>query len=1246
MEERQQMDKRLRDLIEIIHFTEHVSAKIHRLLDDAEIYRTVKEEFAQSKRYATTILLLTDDESKLRIAETSTAPDMVKAAEKVTGLRLREYKIDLKKSSVCSQVIEEGKTVQASVSDIIGELFPRPLAHLIPKILGLEKALSILTPLKRHGKIIGALSMTSTELAEHFIPSVRNLARHISSALELADENAERKRAEAKRAYRLEMERVLGQVSNRFMDLQNLDQTINEMLKDTSTVLNANRAYQFKIYDDGAKMSNTHEWVAEGITPQIENLQGLDTDVFPWWMSKLYNNEVIAVSDISQLPSPEKEMLEEQGILSILVVPIFTHGTLHGFFGFDETRRHREWESEETGLLRNAGEILGRALERTQARQALQRHNLELAALNVVADTLASSLELQDLLDEALSRTVATLGFAGGLVALDDEHTGELALFSHTRLPRSLVEHLEIHGLSGTLCDFVYREGMSLGLRDLREGAPVGVPELLKVGLQSYMGTPIAHKARTLGAICLFDTAPHPVSESDHALLTAIGRQVGVAVENARLFQDIARERQVARTLLDTAEALSTTLQLDKLLERVLDELQRVVPYDAASINLLRDGRCRIIASRGLEQVPSDSKECDLDELPPVQRVVRERGPVIVPDVHEEPGWLPVEGLGPVRSWLGVPLIYKDRVIGVLMMDSHHPDTYDEEAAHLVFAFSRQVAMAMENARLYEQTRAQLREANLLHGVTAALSSSLAVDQILPYVARSLCEALNGTSAEIYSLNEEANTVTVVAEYAIPRSVEDELRWDLGRTYALAGFPATAEALAQRCPMQVRVDDPEADPRGRAELKAHAAQAMLLLPMVVRDRVVGFAGVWESQGPRHFTKGEIALGQTLANQAAIALENARLYEAAQRELAERVQAEKALRRLKEFNEGIVQGVAEALCVEDADGIITFVNPAMEGLLGYAPGELVGQHWQTTVPSEEVERVQEKRSHRLAGVSERYETRLRAKDGREIPVLANARPLFEGEVFTGVLGAFTDITERKREEEAQKRFISNVSHELRTPVHNIRSSITLLRKYEQALLPVAQKERLLAAIDSESKRLGELIEDVLTLSRLDRSATMLRRKEADLNVLLRQACDHLQSALGRWSGIARQALPDRPILVEIDPSLMLQVAVNLLDNAIKYSPEGDRITLTSGQGETEAWFSIQDEGVGMTGEQIEQIFDRFYRVTSAHETSGAGIGLAVAKEIVKLHDGRIEVQSEPGQGSCFTVYLPVSVGGEK
>ncbi len=538
---------------------------------------------------------------------------------------------------------------------------------------------------------------------------------------------------------------------------------------------------------------------------------------------------------------------------------------------------------------------------------------LELSALNGVAHALSSSLELQDILDDALSRTVHAMGFSGGLIALV-ERDGDMALYSNTDLPPSLAAHLETQGMGGvpstenghfdgTLCDFVYREREPLSLQDLRQSAPVDVEKLLEAGILSYAGAPIVYHDRALGAFCLLSDMPHSFSENDSALLTAIGQQIGVVVENARLFGDVVREREVAHTLLDTVETLSTTLRLDKLLERVLDKLQGMAPYDVASISMLRDGRCWTIVSRGRERALGGSFA--LAERPLVRRVVREQRPIIVSDVRDEPDWVPIEGLEQVRSWMGTPLIFKSQVIGVLMIDSHQPDTYDETVAAPVLIYAHQVALAIENSRLYEQTRAQLREANVLHSVTAALSSTLNMEQILPYVARSLCEILNGTSVEIYNLDRDADTVVIVASYVTSDASEKERRSNLGQTHALAALPAAAEAMSQRQPLQLRADDSEIDPREQARLKARGAHATLLLPAAVGDRVLGFAQVWESQTPRRFTAGEIATGHTLVHQAAVAMDNAQLFgevESAKIELQQRARSlEEANVRLKELD---------------------------------------------------------------------------------------------------------------------------------------------------------------------------------------------------------------------------------------------------------------------------------------------------------------------------------------------------------
>ncbi len=934
--------------------------------------------------------------------------------------------------------------------------------------------------------------------------------------------------------------------------------------------------------------------------------------------------------------------------------------------------------------------------ERVRVEQALQRRNLELAALNSVSQALSSSLELQDLVDEALSRVLHAMEFTGGLICLADEKTGALALCSHKGLPPPLVEHLEAHGLSGTLCDFVYQEGTPLGLEDLRESAPVDVGGLLKVGLQSYVGAPIVHQDRILGTFCLFGTAPHPISESDYALLTAIGQQIGVAVENARLFRRVAREHEVAQTLLDTAETLSATLRLDQLLERVLDELQRVVPYDKASISLLRDERYQIVASRGLKRVPYAQEEHVLAESPLVQRIVHGRGPVIVPDVHDEPDWLPVEGLELVRSWLGVPLISKDEVIGVLMVDSHHPNTYDKDASRLALTFAHQVAMAMENSRLYGQTRAQLRETTLLHSVTAALSSTLDLSQILPYVARSLCEILNSTGTEIYSLDEEANTITVVAEYTIPRSVEDELPSDLGRTYPLADFPATAEALAQRRPMQVQVDNPEADPRERAELKAHGVLASLLLPMVARDRVVGFAKVWESQGSRRFTQGEIAMGQTLIHQAATAIENARLFEETQHRVRE-------LRLLHDVGlaaasgvrlEETLQAAAEALVAELQDTRIALMllepesgTLRVKASAGY-PEAIKDLHLQS---GEGITGWVAQHGEPALVPDVRLDPRYVAGDPDTRSELCV--PLVAGPLVIGVLNVespqpntFTDddlrllstltsnltmLVERARLfeevetaraelqqraqalEEANVRlqeldrlksqFLANMSHELRTPLNSIIGFSEVLVDGLVGEMPPEQMD-CVRDIHSSGDHLLALINDILDISKIEAGRMELEATTVDPADLLAGVQATISSLIEKKSQVLKIELEDDLPSLIADPFRLKQVLLNLLSNANKFTPTEGQITLSCRLADQATMlFSVADTGIGIKPEDQEIIFEEFRQAdgSAAREITGTGLGLTISKRLIEIHGGHLWVESDLGHGATFSFLLPIA-----
>lgn len=1107
----------------------------------------------------------------------------------------------------------------------------------------------------------------------------------------------ERQQAEARQTYYLQMERVLSQISARFVEPSDPDEAIRETLRAAGTVLNASRAYLFRIHDGGGRMSNTHEWVDGGTPSQQKLSQDVELSPLTWWTEKLRAQEVIAVSDIDQLPPPERRFLKARGARSILCSPLYVHGTLYGFFSFDDTVRSREWEREEIGFLRNVAQILSRALERAQSEEAVRRRSRELSTLHAIAQTLSSSMELSQTLDQALSYMIEALDFDAGLICLSDEHTGELVLFAHRGLPLALTRQLQATGLAGTPCEAVYRMGRPLTMEGLGADSSPEVIKLLEAGFRAYLGVPICHKDRPVGTIGLFDTGPHTVSEDDQALLIAVGRQIGIAVENARLFEAVAREREIARTLLNTATALSRTLQLDKLLDQVLDELRGIVPYDAALIGLVRGDTCWFVASQGMDRSGRLARGFRLEALPLVQETLRRQEPLTVEDLHADPAWCPFEEAEPFHAWLGVPLVVKERPIGVLVTLSRRAGAYNQEQARFAAAFGNQVALAIENARLYERTRAQLQEANLLRGFAAALSATLEEEQILAYVARHLCEALNGTSVEIYGLDEERDTCTIIAEYMARAASLKEQVSELGQTYPLSDYPATVQALADRQPLQVQVEDPRADPQERADLEAYGAYAKLILPMVARDRVLGFAEVWESGGPRQFTESEIGLGQTLVNQAAVALEGARLFAETQRRVRElQLLHNVSLAAASGLHlRDVLQAAAEALAaaLEGSCVAVMLLEPESQALrlevgVGYPPetvrglrlpaGEgITGWVAQTGEPVLVPDVRAEPRyfeadpstrselcvplvvDQEVIGVINVESVRLNAftpDDQRLMSTLAgNLAVLIQrARLFDEVEAARAELQERaKALEDANIRlqeldrlksqFLATMSHELRTPLNSIIGFSEVLMDGLVGDLTPEQKE-CVQDIHSSGQHLLALINDILDLSKIEAGRMKLSPTAFDVKELLAEVQATVAPLIAKKSQLLTVQYPEELPPLTADRFRIKQVLLNLLSNAHKFTPAEGRITLSCRPADAAGMlFSVSDTGIGIRPEDQEIIFEEFRQAesTAPREMTGTGLGLAISKRLVEMHGGRIWVESRWGEGATFSFIVPLA-----
>ena len=245
---------------------------------------------------------------------------------------------------------------------------------------------------------------------------------------------------------------------------------------------------------------------------------------------------------------------------------------------------------------------------------------------------------------------------------------------------------------------------------------------------------------------------------------------------------------------------------------------------------------------------------------------------------------------------------------------------------------------------------------------------------------------------------------------------------------------------------------------------------------------------------------------------------------------------------------------------------------------------------------------------------------------------------------GVIAVLHDITEQRRLDDARREFVANVSHELRTPLTNIRS-------YTETLLdaagdiPLDTEKQFLGVISSESERMARIVTDLLTLSRLDYGRMELRMTRFSLSALLRKVADAMKFTAEDSGHELTVDAPDSLPEITGDRERIEQVVVNILSNAVKYTPSGGHIRLAACEGEKNTVrITVQDDGIGIPAEDVPRLFERFYRVDKARSRAagGTGLGLAIAKEIVEKHGGHIELASEYGKGTTVHITLPTDL----
>ena len=336
---------------------------------------------------------------------------------------------------------------------------------------------------------------------------------------------------------------------------------------------------------------------------------------------------------------------------------------------------------------------------------------------------------------------------------------------------------------------------------------------------------------------------------------------------------------------------------------------------------------------------------------------------------------------------------------------------------------------------------------------------------------------------------------------------------------------------------------------------------------------------------------------------------------------------RALRRRSEEFEQITASMTEGLVLLDNNGTILSINPAA-GTVFHADQSCVGQPLLTVERDPAV-------SHALRDAMETGHSEKRLeRDGREYQ-FDMTRIQTDGESVGAVLLTF-DVTEQAFAERNRREFTANVSHELKTPLQGIIGSAELL---ENGMVQPDDVPRFVGHIRSEAQRLVTLINDILRLSELDEGGS-LPTEPVELLALCRDTANSLEAAAQK-RGITVAVTGDE-VSVPGVRRLLTETVFNLCDNAIKYNRDGGSVTVTVGRDGGEAVVTVSDTGIGIPAEHQGRVFERFYRVDKSHSkaSGGTGLGLSIVKHAVRYHHGTVTLDSREGEGTTFTIRLPI------
>jgi len=856
-------------------------------------------------------------------------------------------------------------------------------------------------------------------------------------------------------------------------------------------------------------------------------------------------------------------------------------------------------------------ELGKRAIQETQDR--LKQTQLFLR----ISESVTSTLDLTEVIRRVAREVAKVLGADMTGAYLVDETGTKLLPLAGYRIPPERLEEYRRFAIPLTGHPFV--EEVWETKRAVFSNDPLHDPRFDAETIrlfpnESTLLVPMLVKGEVIGGIwAVWWHEKHEFTTEETELIEGIARQAAMAIENARLYEKTdqaltQRIEELSTTAEIVRELAAASLDLERIIDLMLDRAMQATGAEYGVVALYDEGQggLLLLSQRGY---PPGALEPYRYEPWPVERgivgrVVKTGTVARVPDVSQDPDY--TEIVEPARSQLVVPIIREGEVVGVLSLGSSELAGFSERDAGFVSHLAGHAAIAIENARLYENVTEKMRDAMALHRVSTKLMRTLNVDQLLEEILEVLERSFGYPSCAVLLVDEATRELYVKASRGYPQEV-------IGRTrIKIGGEGIIGWVAAHKVPLNV--PDVAEDPRYVERVKG--TQSEIAVPMLSVEKVVGVLDV-QSPKTNAFNADDLRILSAVAAQATIAIEKAWLFE----------QVTEGRNKLQ----AILNSTRDGILMLDTTGQIVMVNPMIERLwnlertaaIGLNLAQLVEEdpHGLLTKLGYTQEQMRELLHQLQEGQQKVRKTvyEIATPDRRFIERVC-APVLDERRGAIGRVIVLHDITEEKELERMREDLTRMIVHDLRSPLTGIIGGLHMLRKAIEN--PSSQVETLLDIATRSGQRMLEIVNSLLDISQLEAGQMRLEIKVRSLPDLVDGARERV-APLALEDGIALQVdlPPDLP-QVAVDEGLVTRVLVNLLDNAIRFSPQGSIVRVgANGVSVTPPFeessditsqhyisVSVTDTGPGIPEEYREKIFERFIQIEEQESRRGRGSGL--------------------------------------